>query len=81
MIIPAHAQREMALSGITEEEVRSCVGHGNLEIRQVVRGEVRYGKKLELKDKTVVAIYTLRHNEERVVTAYLIRRRSPWQKP
>lgn len=80
MIISDHAHDEMAHAGISEAEVRDCLEHGELEIEQVVQGETRYGKRLELKDKTIMVIYTIRNDEERVVTAYTIRRKKSWQK-
>ena len=78
MIISDHARKEMQQSGISEEEAQQCLKHGKLEIRQVIKGETRYGKKLVLKDKTIIAIYTLRKDEERVITAYVIRRKKQW---
>lgn len=57
MIISDHARDEMENAGITEDEVRDCLEHGTLEIKQVVEGETRYGKKLELKEKTIMVIY------------------------
>ncbi|MBI2558103.1 DUF4258 domain-containing protein [Candidatus Woesearchaeota archaeon] len=78
MIISDHANKEMLHSGISEEEVQQCLKHGELEIRQVIKGETRYGKKLVLKDKTIIIIYTLRKDEERVITAYVIRRKKQW---
>ena len=53
----------MAQSGITEDEVLQCMMHGLLEIRQVVGSETRYGKKLSLKDKTIIVTFTLRNNK------------------
>lgn len=79
MIISDHARDEMAKEGITEQNVRGCLEHGELEIKQIVQGETRYGKQLELKDKTMMIIYTIRNNEERIITAYTIRRKK-WQK-
>ncbi len=78
MIISGHARKEMEQSGISEEEVQQCLKHSELEIRQVVKSETRYGKKLILKDKTIMVIYTLRKDEERVITAYVIRRKKKW---
>lgn len=78
MIISDHAHEEMIQAGITEDEVKQCLEHGELEIKQVVYGEVRYGKKIVFKDKTIIVIYTIRNNEERVITAYPIRRKK-WQ--
>lgn len=42
--IPDHAQKEMEDDGISEEEVQWCLEHGELEIKELVKGEVRYGK-------------------------------------
>ena len=78
MIISDHARKEMEQSGISEEEVQQCLKHGELEIRQVIKGEIRYGKKLIFKDKTIMVIYTLSKDEERVITVYIIRRKKKW---
>ena len=78
MIISDHARKEMEQSGISEEEVQQCLKHGELEIRQVVKGETRYGKKITLKDKTIMVIYTIRKDKERIITAYTIRRKKKW---
>ena len=79
MIISDHARDEMNQAGITEEEVAQCLKHGELEIMQVVKGETRYGKKLDFKDKTIMVIYAFRNDEERIITSYIIRRKK-WQK-
>jgi len=78
MIISDHAHEEMQNSGITEDEVRQCLDHGDLEITQFIKCEKRYGKKLNLKNKTIMVIYTFVRNEERVITAYTIRRKKIW---
>jgi len=80
MIISNHAHDEMQQAGITEDEVNQCLEYGGLEIRQFVKGEIRYGKKIELKTKTIMVIYTIRNKEERVITAYTIRRKKIWLK-
>ena len=79
MIISDHAVEEMANACITEQDVHDCLAHGELEIRQIVDGETRYGKRIELNDKTIMIIYTVRDKEERIITAYAIRRKK-WQK-
>ena len=79
MIFSGHAREEMQNARISEEEVKGCIEHGELEIKEVVQGETRWGKKLDLKDKTIMVIYTLRENEERIITTYVIRRKK-WQK-
>jgi len=76
--ISEHARKAMEDDGITEDEVKRCLEQGELEIKQLVNGEVRYGKKLELKDKTVMVIYTHRKEIKRIITCYLIRRKSKW---
>ena len=78
MIISSHAKDEMLQADISEEEVEQCLAHGELEIKQIVKSETRYGKQLDLKFKTIMVIYTLRNREERVVTAYPIRRKKQW---
>ncbi len=78
MILSGHAQDEMRRAGITEENIEHCLMSGVLEIKQIVKGEMRYGKKLELKDKTIMVIYTFQNKEERVITAYPVRRKKSW---
>ena len=78
MIISDHAFDEMQNDGITEAEIEQCLRYGELEIKQIVQGESRYGKKLELKDKTIMTIYAFQGNEERIITVYVIRRKK-WQ--
>ncbi|HLD33096.1 MAG TPA: DUF4258 domain-containing protein [Candidatus Nanoarchaeia archaeon] len=78
MILSDHARDEMMQAGITEDEVRQCLEQGELEIKQIVDGETRYGRRLVLKDKTFIVIYTFRDDEKRVVTAYIIRRKRTW---
>lgn len=78
MIISEHALEEMEESEVTEEEVKACLEHGELEIKQVVDGEMRYGNKLALKDKTIMVIYTHRDDEQRVITCYPIWRKRQW---
>ncbi|MBI2143853.1 hypothetical protein HYU17_01720 [Candidatus Woesearchaeota archaeon] len=68
----------MLKDGISKEEVESCLEHGELVIKQVVKGELRYGKQLQLKDNEIAVIYTLRKEETRVATCYTIRRKK-WQ--
>ncbi|MBI2581321.1 DUF4258 domain-containing protein [Candidatus Woesearchaeota archaeon] len=75
---PQHAEDEMLKDGISREEAEACLEHGELVIKQVVKGELRYGKQLQLKGKEIVVIYTLRKEETRVVTCYTVRRKR-WQ--
>lgn len=78
MIITPHAREEMEASGITEEEVKACLECGELEIKQVVKGEMRYGNRIDFKDKTIIVIYTYRSEKKRVITCYPIKRKK-WQ--
>ncbi len=48
-----HAREAMADDEITEEEIAECLEHGELEIKQRIRGELRWGRKLNLKEKTI----------------------------
>lgn len=73
-----HAKEEMEASGITEEEVKACLEKGELEIKQIVDGETRYGNKISFKDKTIMVIYTYRSEEKRVITAYPVWRKKKW---
>ena len=78
MIISFHAKDEMASSSITEDEIKACLEHGELVIKQIVNGEMRYGKQIDFKDKTIIVIYTYQHEEERVITTYPVRRKKQW---
>jgi hypothetical protein len=73
-----HARRAMQDDEISEEEVEACLKYGELEIKQRVNGELRYGKQIELKNKIIMVIYTIRGNIDRIITAYIIRRKK-WQ--
>ena len=68
MILSGHAKEEMLADGISEEEVRQCLEFGTIEIEQPVRGEMRYGKQIDLKHKAIMVIYTLSGEEPRVIT-------------
>ena len=72
MILSEHAKEEMLADGISEEEVRQCIEHGTKIIKDCVNGEMRYGKRLAMKDWSVIAIYTFRQGETRVITAYTV---------
>lgn len=78
MILTEHARKEMEHSDISEEEVRQCLSYGELVIKQVVKGELRYGKELDLKERKIVVIYIMEGEEERVITTYPIRRKREW---
>ena len=80
MMLSEHAREEMRNDDISEKEVEQCLKYGEHEIIQIVKGEKRYGKKLELKDKTIMVIYTIKNNEDRVITTYTIKRKNNWQK-
>lgn len=77
--ISDHAKEAMEDDGISEDEIRQCIGHGKLEINQFVDGEKRYGNQLDLKDKKIMVIYTIRNKRHRVITAYTIQRKHSWQ--
>lgn len=78
MIISEHARKAMADSDIIEEEVRQCLNHGELIIQQLVKGELRYGKQIDFKEKTIVVIYVQQDHQERIITTYPIRRKKQW---
>ena len=77
--ISDHAKEAMEDDKINEEEVKQCLEHGGLQIKEIVHGETRYGKQLELKDKKLMVIYTIRGEIYRVITAYTIQRKQTWQ--
>ena len=76
--ISDHARDEMESSNITEDEVKACLEYGILEIKQFVKSELRYGKKIQFKNKTIIVIYTKTQDKIRIITAYLIMRKK-WQ--
>ena len=76
--ISAHARKAMDDDEITEDEIFQCLEYGELEIKQLVKGELRWGKLLELKDKTIMVIFTEREETVRVITCYALRRKK-WQ--
>lgn len=80
MILSKHAIEEMQNDCISEQEVEQCLQHGEHEITQIVDGEKRYGKKLQLNDKTIMVIYTIQNNEDKIITTYIIKRKKDWSK-
>ena len=70
----------MESGNISKDEVKACLENGSLEIKQFIKGEIRYGKKLEFKDKIIMVIYTQINDKIRVITTYLIRRKKWHQK-
>ncbi len=78
IIFGDHAIDEMNQSEISEEEVENCIEFGELVIKQTVKGEMRYGKQISFKNKTIIVIYTYENDEEKIVTVYPIRRKK-WQ--
>lgn len=78
MIVSSHAKEEMQRSNISEEEIIQCLQHGELIIKQVIAGEMRYGKQIDFKEKRIVVIYTHQQDNERIITTYLVRRKRQW---
>lgn len=78
MILSYHAREAMSEDGIAEEEVRQCLEHGELVTSRRFASETRYVKRIELKGKSIVVIYTFRNNEERVITTYILKNKK-WQ--
>lgn len=78
MIISDHAQQKMYMLEISEEEILACLDYGDLISEQVVNGEMRYAKRLGLKDKILILVYAVRETEKRVITCYKLRRKK-WQ--
>jgi len=70
-----HVEEEMLKSDIKKNEVINCLEHGELIIKQFVNNEVRYGKQIEFKDKTIIVIYTYKNKNIRIITTYSIRRK------
>lgn len=73
-----HAKERMLKKGISEEEIMQCLNFGVLKATNCIEGEIRHYKRLDMKDKAVVVIYTFKNNESRIITAYPIVKK--WQK-
>jgi len=78
MILSEHARQEMQASGVSEEEIIACLEHGELEYQKVIRGEMRYLRRIDFKDKTIMVAYTYQESETRVITCYTHNRKK-WQ--
>lgn len=62
--------------GISKENIEKCFKDGKLAIKQMVKGEMRYGKIIDLKDRKLVIIYTYeKSGETRIITTYYMRRK------
>lgn len=81
MILSDHAIHEMFHSAISEEEVQYCLDYGKLIAKQYVKGEMRYLKRIEFKDRKIIVIYTYVGHEEKVITTYPIKRKKQWTTP
>jgi uncharacterized DUF497 family protein len=75
MIISEHAEEKMKKKNITKEEIERCLIDGETIFRKIIKGEIRYVKKIELKYKKLFVIYTIRNDEERIITCYTIRKK------
>jgi len=78
IVFAPHAIREMLRREISREEALQCLNYGRLIIRQIVNGETRYGKRIELKDKTIIVIYLYKDSTTKIITCYPIRRKRKW---
>ncbi|MCX6709122.1 MAG: DUF4258 domain-containing protein [Candidatus Woesearchaeota archaeon] len=72
MILSVHAKERMLSKNISEDEVLQCLDFGVLKATNCVEGEIRHYKRLDLKEKSVVVIYTFENDELRVITVYAI---------
>lgn len=75
-----HARKEMVHSEVTERDVERCSKDGRLVAKQIVKGEVRYAKQLETKERKIVVVYAFENGEVKVITCYPIRRKKWWKK-
>ena len=75
IVLSPHARSAMEEHSITEDAIRTALEHGECCIKMQVGKELRYGNKLELKDKTIVVIYTHQEEATRIITCYPLRRR------
>lgn len=78
MIISDHAKQKMLALGITDDEIMACMDHGRIELKNIVNGEMRYGKQLDVNDTSIMVIFMYRESETRVITCYKLRRKK-WQ--
>jgi len=76
--VSPHAKQKMAAKGISEQEIKDCIGERTLIAKQVVDSEIRYAKCLALKDKKIVVVYVFRKGITRVITCYPIHRKKTW---
>lgn len=76
MILSNHTKERMQKKGISKDEIIACIEHGSKEIEGFMHGEYRYGKRLELKHKTIFVIYTHVGDEKRVITCFNEKRKS-----
>lgn len=75
MIISKHAEERMKKEDITKEEIKRCLIDGEIIIKKVIKGEMRYLKEVDLKHRKLIVVYTIRNGEERVITCYPKRKR------
>ena len=75
MITTEHARAAMEEHGISEEEIKACIDHGELIIKQFIKGEQRYGKEIWLKNIKLVVIFTYEKEDIKIITCYPVRRK------
>lgn len=76
MIISPHARNKMNRLNIPKEDIEKCFKDGKPVIKQIIKGEMRYGKVIDLKDRKLVIIYTYeKSGETRIITTYYMRRK------
>lgn len=75
MILSDHAKEKMLALGITADEITTCIDYGVIEIKNIVNGEVRYSKRLDIKNKSIMVVFTYRESETRVITCYKLKRK------
>jgi len=79
IIITDHARVAMLHDDTSEEEIERCLERGYLKFKEKVKGEMRYAKQIDFKNKSILVVFTYRNNEERIITTYKINKKK-WQK-
>jgi len=74
MIISKHARKRMEERKVTEEEIKKCITDGEIVLRKVIKNEMRFTRSIDLADKRLSVVYTVKNNEERVITCFPVKR-------
>lgn len=57
-------------------EIRKCLIDGRFIVHRMIKGEMRYGKLVELKNRKIVVIYVIdKSDEEKIITCYPMKKK------